>query len=125
MSYRYSYSTFFFDRIVDLAAVRSGQARTQPAVARKLGLNETVLTYLPDDMESANLITRRRDPADRRAHRIVLTAEGERALPRTARPGRCGPAGRPHATGGRAVRGLLERVARTAERKTLGAVDTC
>ncbi len=50
----------------------------QAEIARALGLDRTVMTYLVDDLETAGLVERRPDPADRRARQVVLTAEGER-----------------------------------------------
>lgn len=49
---------------------------TQLALANKLGVDRTVMTYLLDDLERAGLIERRPDPADRRARRVVVTDSG-------------------------------------------------
>ena len=49
---------------------------TQLALARRLGLDRTVMTHLLDDLERAGLVVRRPDPADRRARRIVATDDG-------------------------------------------------
>jgi DNA-binding MarR family transcriptional regulator len=38
------------------------------------------MTYLLDDLEGAGLIERRSDPADRRAHQIVATRQGNELL---------------------------------------------
>jgi DNA-binding MarR family transcriptional regulator len=59
-----------------LAAAASGAEGTQLALANKLGVDRTVMTYLLDDLEEAGLIERRPDPADRRARRIVATDAG-------------------------------------------------
>ena len=53
---------------------------TQLALARRLGLDRTVMTHLLDDLERAGLVERRLDPADRRARRIVATAAGGELL---------------------------------------------
>jgi DNA-binding MarR family transcriptional regulator len=55
---------------------------TQLALAQQLGIDRTVLTYLLDDLESAGLIQRQPDPADRRARRIVVTRSGHARLRR-------------------------------------------
>jgi DNA-binding MarR family transcriptional regulator len=63
-----------------LAAAASGAPGSQLELARHLGIDRTVMTYLLDDLESAGLIERRPDPADRRARRIVATAQGRESL---------------------------------------------
>lgn len=65
-----------------LAAVSGGHPRSQLALARRLGIDKTVMTYLLDELERAKLITRRPDPADRRARQVVITTRGTRALTR-------------------------------------------
>jgi DNA-binding MarR family transcriptional regulator len=59
-----------------LAAAGRGEAGSQLALAQHLGVDRTVMTYLLDDLESAGLVERRPDPADRRARRISLTGDG-------------------------------------------------
>jgi DNA-binding MarR family transcriptional regulator len=59
-----------------LAACGREGPRTQLALARQLGVDRTVMTYLLDDLQSAGLVERRPDPADRRARRVVLTETG-------------------------------------------------
>lgn len=53
---------------------------TQGALAARLGIDRTVMTYVLDDLERAGLIERRLDPADRRARRIVVTEVGRGVL---------------------------------------------
>jgi DNA-binding MarR family transcriptional regulator len=53
-----------------------GLAGTQIALAQRLGVDRTVMTYLLDDLERAGLIKRQLDPTDRRARRIVATERG-------------------------------------------------
>ncbi len=53
-----------------LCAAAQGAVNSQLALAQHLGVDRTVMTYLIDDLEAANLIERRPDPADRRARRI-------------------------------------------------------
>ncbi|MGI5128363.1 MarR family winged helix-turn-helix transcriptional regulator [Pseudonocardia sp. CA-107938] len=63
-----------------LAIAALGEPPSQLAMARKLGVDRTVMTYLLDDLESAGLIERRPDPADRRARRITITEAGSATL---------------------------------------------
>src|SRR5438105_1109940 len=61
---------------VIVAAVQH-QADSQGALAQRLGVDRTVMTYLIDDLESAGLVERRADPQDRRARHIVATPRGQ------------------------------------------------
>ncbi|MCW2669904.1 MAG: MarR family transcriptional regulator [Frankiales bacterium] len=63
-----------------LSAAAHGTVGSQLALAQHLGVDRTVMTYLLDDLESAGLIERRPDPADRRARRIVATKQGTKLL---------------------------------------------
>jgi DNA-binding MarR family transcriptional regulator len=63
-----------------LAVAVRGEQGSQLALAQHLGVDRTVMTYLLDDLEGAGLIERRPDPADRRARRIVATAQGRELL---------------------------------------------
>jgi len=59
-----------------LAAAATGEAGSQLALGRQLGVDRTVMTYLIDELQAAGLVERRPDPADRRARRVVLTEAG-------------------------------------------------
>ena len=63
-----------------LSAAARGEPGSQLALAQHLGVDRTVMTYLLDDLESAGLVERKPDPADRRARRIVLTEAGTERL---------------------------------------------
>jgi DNA-binding MarR family transcriptional regulator len=63
-----------------MQVVAHGCPATQLELAAGLGLDRTVLTYLLDDLSRAGLVERQADPADRRARRVVITAEGQRRL---------------------------------------------
>jgi DNA-binding MarR family transcriptional regulator len=63
-----------------LSAAAQGTVSSQLALAQHLGVDRTVMTYLLDDLEAADLIERRPDPADRRARRIVATQKGNELL---------------------------------------------
>jgi DNA-binding MarR family transcriptional regulator len=53
---------------------------SQLALAQRLGIDRTVMTYLLDDLTTAGLIERQQDPNDRRARRIVATVNGQGRL---------------------------------------------
>jgi DNA-binding MarR family transcriptional regulator len=63
-----------------LSAAAQGTVGSQLALAQHLAVDRTVMTYLLDDLETAGLIERRPDPADRRARRIVATKKGTKLL---------------------------------------------
>ena len=50
---------------------------TQRQLAEDLGIREATMTHHLNGMERAGLVTRRRDPDNRRVHQIVVTDEGE------------------------------------------------
>jgi DNA-binding MarR family transcriptional regulator len=59
-----------------LVAAIQRQADGQGALADRLGVDRTVMTYLIDDLEKAGLVERRADPLDRRSRHIVATPLG-------------------------------------------------
>jgi DNA-binding MarR family transcriptional regulator len=63
-----------------LTAAVVGNVTSQLALAQRLGIDRTVMTYLLDDLETAHLIERQPDPSDRRARRIVATPQGTKRL---------------------------------------------
>jgi DNA-binding MarR family transcriptional regulator len=65
-----------------LASAAQDPAANQGALAQKLGIDRTVLTYLIDDLEGVGLVERRPDPADRRSRRVVATDKGRAVLAR-------------------------------------------
>jgi DNA-binding MarR family transcriptional regulator len=101
-----------------LGAVSDGPPRSQLALARRLGLDKTVMTHLVDDLEQAGLVTRQPDPRDRRARQVVITAAGTRALARAREQVAAAEArllADLSAEDSAALRALLGRVARTAQ----------
>ena len=62
-------------QVMAIAAVSS--CSNQARMAERLGVDRTVMTYLIDDLETAGLVERRPDPADRRARQVLLTARGQ------------------------------------------------
>jgi len=63
-----------------LSAVVREAPPTQAALATRLGIDRTVMTYLLDKFEECGPLERRQDATDRRARRIVPTAHGRRVL---------------------------------------------
>jgi DNA-binding MarR family transcriptional regulator len=66
-----------FQVLTAAAATPPGNQRT---IAARLGIDRTVMTYLLDDMETAGLLERQADPADRRTRLIVATDHGRATL---------------------------------------------
>jgi DNA-binding MarR family transcriptional regulator len=61
-----------------LVAAIHHQADSQGALAQRLGVDRTVMTYLIDDLEEAGLVARQPDRLDRRSRHIVATIDGQR-----------------------------------------------
>jgi DNA-binding MarR family transcriptional regulator len=59
-----------------LSAAVGEPPRNQGAIGADLGIDRTILTYLIDDLEKAELVARRPDPADRRSRLVVATTKG-------------------------------------------------
>ncbi|MGW1562629.1 MarR family winged helix-turn-helix transcriptional regulator [Streptomyces sp. NPDC002144] len=111
-----------------LVALASGEPPSQLALAQQVNLDRTVMTYLLDDLEAHQLITRKPDPRDRRARQVLITEEGRAQLARAQ-----------HSLSlaetrlladldeddTRQLRLLLMRVARTAAREALGPDTGC
>lgn len=97
-------------------AVDVGPPSSQLALAQRLGIDKTAMTYLLDDLEAAGLVTRQAHPADRRVRHVVITPAGRTALARARTALRCVEeqlmsALEPAETA--ALRALLVRVARS------------
>jgi len=60
-----------------LISLKSSPSASQRDLAAKVGIQGATLTHHLDTMESAGLVTRRRDPANRRLHLVELTAAGD------------------------------------------------
>ena len=67
-----------------LTLASEGECSNQATIAQRLGIDRTVMTYLVDDLERAGMVTRRPDPADRRARQVVLSAKGTKVLSSTS-----------------------------------------
>jgi MarR family transcriptional regulator, transcriptional regulator for hemolysin len=60
-----------------LLAIKSGRASNQRELADAVDIKGATLTHHLNWMEGDELLTRRRDPDNRRAHRVELTEVGE------------------------------------------------
>jgi MarR family transcriptional regulator for hemolysin len=67
-----------------LISLKSGQAGNQRELAEAVGIQGATLTYHLNAMEIDGLITRQRDPANRRIHQVRLTDNGEVLFQRLA-----------------------------------------
>jgi DNA-binding MarR family transcriptional regulator len=55
-------------------------AITQQALGRCIGMDPSTMVSTIDELEAQGLVERRRNPQDRRAHALHLTAKGRRTL---------------------------------------------
>jgi MarR family transcriptional regulator for hemolysin len=60
-----------------LVELKSGTHGTQRTIAEAIGIEGPTLTHHLNKMEAAGLVTRQRDPDNRRVHRVALTDAGE------------------------------------------------
>ena len=65
-----------------LISLKSQPVRNQRELAEAVGIREATLTHHLNSMDGQGLITRRRDPANRRVHLVELTEAGEAAFQR-------------------------------------------
>jgi MarR family transcriptional regulator, transcriptional regulator for hemolysin len=63
-----------------LISLKSQEPDNQRDLARAVGIREATLTHHLNAMETQALVTRRRDPANRRVHLVELTDAGEAAF---------------------------------------------
>ena len=52
---------------------------SQQMLSVRMGLDPTIIVALVDELEDRGLVTRERDPDDRRRHRLRITAKGRKA----------------------------------------------
>ncbi len=60
-----------------LISLKSRRLANQRELADAVGIQGATITHHLNAMESAGLVTRRRDPDNRRVHLVELTAEGD------------------------------------------------
>jgi MarR family transcriptional regulator, transcriptional regulator for hemolysin len=60
-----------------LVSLKSKRVASQRELAEAIGIRGPTLTHHLDVMESAGLVTRRRDPGNRRVHLVELTGAGD------------------------------------------------
>jgi MarR family transcriptional regulator, transcriptional regulator for hemolysin len=65
-----------------LISLKSQRLPSQRELADAVGIREATLTHHLNAMDAQGLITRRRDPANRRVHVVELTEKGEAAFHR-------------------------------------------
>ena len=65
-----------------LMSLKGQRHGAQRQLAQAVGIEAPTLTHHLNRMEAAGLVTRTRDPANRRVHRVELTAAGEAAFQR-------------------------------------------
>jgi DNA-binding MarR family transcriptional regulator len=63
-----------------LVAVTTEEPSSQLALAQRLGIDKTAMTYIIDALESDGLVERRPDPRDRRVREVHPTPVGRRLL---------------------------------------------
>ncbi|MFH8376080.1 MarR family winged helix-turn-helix transcriptional regulator [Streptomyces cyaneofuscatus] len=105
-----------------LIALAGGEPPTQLALAREVSLDRTVMTYLLDDLEAHELVTRRPDPRDRRARQVLITDTGRSRLDQVRQSLAAAEARLLtdlDAQDSAQLRTLLSRVAQTAQREAV------
>jgi MarR family transcriptional regulator for hemolysin len=60
-----------------LVSLKGGGLASQRELAEAVGVKGATLTHHLNTMESAGLVIRRRDPANRRLHHVEITPEGD------------------------------------------------
>ena len=63
-----------------LAVLGEEKPLAQVEMSERLGIDRNTMVLLLDDLEARGLVTRRRDPRDRRAHQVSLTDAGRDVL---------------------------------------------
>jgi MarR family transcriptional regulator for hemolysin len=65
-----------------LLNIKTQQLGNQRELADEVGIKQATLTHHLNAMDAHGLVTRRRDPANRRVHQVELTEAGEAAFAR-------------------------------------------
>ncbi|MFE9783252.1 MarR family winged helix-turn-helix transcriptional regulator [Streptomyces sp. NPDC005775] len=113
--------------LVLMALAGGSEPPSQLALAKEVSLDRTVMTYLLDDLQAHNLVTRKPDPRDRRARQVLITDTGRARLTEVrhslgAAEARLLTDLDPKDT--EQLRTLLARVAQTAQREVFAPDET-
>jgi MarR family transcriptional regulator for hemolysin len=65
-----------------LLSLKSGRPETQRELAAAVGIQGATMTHHLDSLEKAGLVSRTRDPSNRRVQRVELTPDGDAAFDR-------------------------------------------
>jgi DNA-binding MarR family transcriptional regulator len=65
--------------------VEGGQAESQQAVAARYGIDRSTMVEIADKLEARQLLSRIKNPQDRRSYNLLLTAKGRKTLTRAKR----------------------------------------
>ena len=65
-----------------LLSLKSGRPETQRELAKAVGIQGATMTHHLDALERTGLVTRTRDPSNRRVQRVELTKEGDACFDR-------------------------------------------
>jgi DNA-binding MarR family transcriptional regulator len=65
-------------QLLVLGFVGSEGDLSQQMVSQRLGLDPTIIVALVDELEGRGVLTRERDPDDRRRHRLQITPKGRK-----------------------------------------------
>ena len=68
-----------------LLSLKSGRPETQRELAAAVGIQGATMTHHLDSLEKAGLVSRTREPSNRRVQRVELTPEGDAAFDRLRR----------------------------------------
>ncbi len=71
-----------------MALLGEDTPHSQVEMGERLGVDRNTMVLLLDDLEALDLVTRRRDPRDRRAHLVSLTEQGHQVLDQITEMGR-------------------------------------
>ncbi len=73
-------ATVALDPVRSRLLAELGTPASAAALAARLGIDRTVMTYLLDDLERAELVVRKASPTDRRTRLVVATETGRARL---------------------------------------------
>ncbi|MGY5051629.1 MarR family winged helix-turn-helix transcriptional regulator [Streptomyces sp. 900105755] len=113
--------------LVLVALAGDREPPSQLALAKEVSLDRTVMTYLLDDLEAHNLVTRTPDPRDRRARQVLITDTGRARLAQVRESLGAAEAlllADLDPTDTEQLRTLLARVAQTAQREVVAPDET-